>query len=185
MDLAIFGYGSLINRRSAENALKRKLSVKDMTPVTLEGYFRRWRTKENLWFDQIKAIKTGIFLDLDCHDSMHVNGVLIDITLSELNQLKLREKNYDCLDVSEHIATHIAASSLRVFTFVAKKEYLLRETDHDAYIPMEYINLVETGCKEFGDDFLNEYHATTEDITLHTVMPGHYRFVDPIQSKYV
>lgn len=180
MSLAIFGYGSLLNRKSAENALKRALSTQDMIPALLKDHVRRWRAKEDIWFDHINAQATGIFLDLEHYEGKHVNGVLIHVTPSELDQLKLREKNYDCVDVSEYVDT-----DLQVFTFVAQENHRLHGVGHHAYVPLEYIKLVEEGCMALGEDFLNAYRATTEDTASLMVMPGPYRFVDPVQAMYI
>lgn len=181
MNICIFGYGSLINRKSAERALKRKITLEQMIPAEIRGYKRAWRAGEQIWFDTINQQKTGVFLDLEKHEGSSVNGVLIEVSSKELDNIVIREKNYDCIDVTTNIEPKICQS---VFTFISRPEYRVLSDTPNAYIPQEYIHLVENGCASFGEKFLEKYHETTRKSSL-PVIKGTYRFINPDQAEYV
>lgn len=181
MSIYIFGYGSLINKPSAENALKRTLQPGQIIPTVMTGYRRVWRAKEDIWFETITAQKIGLFLDLEENNKYHVNGVVIKVDETELEQLKLREKNYNFIDVSSHFDN---LSHRKIFTSISKEENRLQPSDKEVFIPEEYIKIVESGCTQISKDFLNEYLLTTEKSQI-PKLSGKYRFLDPIQAKYI
>jgi hypothetical protein len=167
---------------SAQNALNRNLKQEEMIPVELAGFFRVWRAKEILFFDSLKAQKMGIFLDLKKQKDTWVNGILIDVTPQELEQMKLREKNYDCIDVTTHLRN--AAGVGQIFTFVCKPECQLKPEETDVAIPQGYLDLIKEGCDAIGHSFYLRYLQTTEDIHL-PIQEGKYLFIDPVQAKYI
>lgn len=178
----VFGYGSLINRMSAQNALKRALKQEEMNPAILVGFSRVWRAKERIYFEILNANKTGVFLDLKEKNGGHVNGVLIEVSPQELQQMKLREKNYDCIDVTKHLINHKA--SFQVFTFVCKPECRVKPEETEIFVPQGYLDMIKEGCEAIGPDFYSEYLQTTELPSL-PVQDGKYLFVDPVQAKYI
>jgi len=178
----LFGYGSLMNRTSAENVLKRPLLSNDLIPALLHGFQRCWRAKEELFFEFLGRKAQGVFLDLREIPHARVNGALIQVTPEELTRLKLREKNYQCIDVSLAI-TELPPRG-RVYTFRCRPEHWLREGETDAFIPARYMQMVRSGFQEVGPAFLRLYEETTEPSQL-PVLNGSYRFVDPIQALHV
>ncbi len=187
MTISIFGYGSLINVRSAQRALADNLALHDLVPVTLTAFRRIWNAKEQLYFEFLQRQATGLFLNIVVDPASEVSGVLIPVSARELEQLKVREKNYQCIKLDSgtlNADTLNADTWGDVYTFVARPEFLLRDDDADVYIPQKYIELVEAGCNDFGAEFLQYYRDTTEKSTTR-VMSGEYRFVDPEQAQYV
>ncbi len=178
----LFSYGSLINRTSAESVLKRQVTQQDLVPALLRDYLRCWSAREDLFFEALGREATGVFLDLHHAPGSQLNGVLIKITAEELVRLKLREKNYNCLDVSQLLYAPQPAGE--IFTFVCRPEHRVRPDQVDAYIPQRYIDMVRSGCLAVGADFLNLYDATTEASEL-PILNGAYRFLDPIQALHV
>lgn len=178
----LFSYGSLINRTSAENVLKRSVSQQEFMPALLQGFQRCWCARENLFFETLGREASGIFLDLRQAPGAQLNGVLVKISAEELVRLKLREKNYDCLDVSQSLHEPLPVGE--VFTFVCRAEHRAQPGESDAYIPQRYIDMVRSGCLAIGPEFLRHYEATTEPATF-PVINGAYRFLDPIQALHV
>ena len=88
----LFGFGSLINLKSAQKSFTRVLSQNDLIPVEIKGYKRVWNSIENIKFKDNDEEINGVFLNLQKDENASVNGVIIKITQSEFEILKLREK---------------------------------------------------------------------------------------------
>lgn len=183
MSQYLFGYGSLINRQSFERALKRELGDAEFRVAEVKGFRRCWRAKENLYFEQLGRAAIGIFLDICSAPGESVNGVLVEVNDAELIQLKKREKNYDCLDISTQM--NGCEPQDRVYTFVARPQHYLQPEDKDVYIPQRYIDMIINGGECLGDDFLSGYQRTTEDSSTLPLVDGAYSFLDAEQKKYV
>ncbi|MBC8412351.1 MAG: gamma-glutamylcyclotransferase [Nitrospira sp.] len=177
----VFGYGSLINIPSAANALKRPLKQMDLVPAFARGYVRCWRGKERLYFESLGREATGVFLDLCPDKNSTVNGVLLEVSLEELTQLGLREKNYQCVDITDAI---VDSPDGKIYTFTVKTEHLLMTEDKDVYIPRLYIDMVKEGCRAMGEDFLSDYEVSTAPVKI-PVLDNQYSFIDPVQARYI
>jgi len=187
MSIYVFGYGSLISKLSAERALKRELAATDFFSVEVKGYIRTWRAKERLFFEKLNREADGLFLDLLESPKEKVNGVLIKVTEKELEQVKIREKNYKCIEIEQDdlVLNSIVPDSVStIITFVSKPEHQLQQKDKDVYLPQAYIQLVESACLEFGQDFLQQYKLSTKESECELV-EGKYTFVDPTQAQFV
>jgi cation transport regulator ChaC len=188
MQSYVFGYGSLMNVASAGRAVGRLLSPSDLIPVRALGYRRVWSLKELVLSEMLGRPVTAVFLDLEPAAGRQVNGVLIAVSAAELDNLMVREKNYDCADFTMSInprsAPPLAADS-RVFTFLAKPEQkAFRDRGEELYVMSRYVTMVEAACREIGMDFLHEYQSTTEEISF-PMLGGKYTFLSPDQAKYV
>ena len=95
----LFGFGSLINLKSAQKSFTRVLSQNDLIPVEIKGYKRVWNSIENIKFKDNDEEINGVFLNLQKDENASVNGVIIKITQSEFEILKLREKNYSQIKI--------------------------------------------------------------------------------------
>lgn len=177
----VFGYGSLMCLKSAARALKRELTVKDVSTVILDNYIREWILKEDVFFVKQRKQSMGVFLDISHVPGKMVNGILIPVSKGELCNLKAREKNYLCIDVSSDIRECPLGS--KVFTFQAKEDHLITGLENNAYIPGKYIEMVENACMEYGMEFYDNYRETTIQSTI-SVMNGEYEFIDLNQSQY-
>jgi cation transport regulator ChaC len=183
LSLYVFGYGSLINKQSFERALKRELTHAEFHIAEVADFRRCWRAKENLYFEQLGRSAIGVFLDIYCAPGESVNGVLVEISETELDQLKKREKNYKCIDISAHVCDCRAQDS--IYTFVAQPEHYLSPDDADVYIPQRYVEMVIGGARALGDDFVTAYYGSTDGYTDISVLDGRYSFLDVEQKKYV
>ena len=110
--IAVFGYASLVDPRSAGATLGRPVRA---APARLPGWRRRWSLyRDNLREEKTFAIEPGgevppfvLGLNLEPAPDSNpaVNGVLIEVSEAELERLDLREIRYDRLDVTELIGT--------------------------------------------------------------------------------
>lgn len=108
MKIYVFGYGSLMNRRSLQKTLPDK---KIERWVSLVGYQRKFNA----------PVGGYLYLNLVPEINSIVEGVLIRVTDEELKKLKKREIGYRCVDVVRNIKESIRG---RIFTFIApNKDY--------------------------------------------------------------
>ena len=90
----LFGFGSLVNIKSAQNSYKnRELKKEDLIPVKIRGYKRVWNSIESIYFE--KEIVNGIFLNIQKDENSYIFGVMIKISEEEFEVLKLRGANID------------------------------------------------------------------------------------------
>ncbi|OGG49866.1 hypothetical protein A2763_01590 [Candidatus Kaiserbacteria bacterium RIFCSPHIGHO2_01_FULL_54_36] len=102
MQLYIFGYGSLMNLKSRKKTLPGNRAV---LPTQLSGFQRK-----------INALVDGyLFLNI-VPAKGNVEGVLIPVTLAELEVFKTREPGYERVDVTEKIKAGVKG---KVYAFIA------------------------------------------------------------------
>ncbi len=180
MSVYIFGYGSLLNLSSTNSVLNKKISTGDVQTVTLKGYERLWRVKDTVWFESIQQQKYGLFLDINKKENSHVNGILTKVIKDELENLKLREKNYNLVSIKDSIQE---VPNLEVFTFISKEEHRYKNTDKGVYIPEQYEKMVLSGCSNISSEFKKEYLLTTVNSDL-IRLSGNYCFINDEQEEY-
>lgn len=177
----IFGYGSLINIKSAQKSFKRVLQFSDFIPVVLKGYVKIWNSIEYIKFENDSKVYEGIFLNLKKSDSNNTNGVVLKITPEEFELLK-KEKNYSCIKLD---VKHIDGleTSEDIYTFITTKEDKLAKKDNKScVIPNRYIKLLEEGIIYYEDSFKKDFINSYSNYPFN-IKDGVYTFADPIQNK--
>lgn len=177
----IFGYGSLVNIKSAQKSFKRELKHEDFIPVVLNGYKKAWNSIEYIVFENETEVSNGIFLNLEEDKEASTNGVLLQITDEEFEFLKLREKNYSCIELKDISGFE---TKEKIYTFkTTNKEKIAHDDCSSCFIPKKYIGLLEDGIepysKEFQDEFVKSYSSYP-----FSIKDGTYKFSDPIQNKF-
>jgi len=178
--LYLFGYGSLISPESASKGLNRRLMLTDLHPATLKGFTRCWNAVEKIRFQGHDATINGIFLNLKKASDTKVNGVLVALNKQELEQMKLREKNYDCIDVTGQIIEKTAGC---VYTFITPPDRSAHPDLQNACVPASYLKLVCDALKLYDDQFAAAFKNSTEPLDFE-VCEGEYSFVDAQQERY-
>jgi len=176
----LFGYGSLINLKSAQKSFKRELSQSDLIPVNVKGYEKVWNSIEHIEFDGVKV--NGVFLNLKEDESAITNGVVVKITDEELEMLKLREKNYSCITIPASNADVELDSDMIAF-MTTNEEKIAQDEDSTCFIPAKYIDLLTEPFKFYSEEFVSEYKKCLEEYPF-PLMNGIYKFSDPIQNKF-
>jgi len=166
--LALFAYGSLVSRASAERTLGRP--VEHASLARLPGWRRGWsQVRDNLATEKTFAdAETGVVpphclgLNLE-HDpeAAGPNGVLLEVSEAELERLAIREIRYDRIDVTDSAAAEAAAAFDRVVTFTAKPENFAPTLPPGAVILAAYLRAVQAAFGILGADQLNLFHETT------------------------
>lgn len=176
----VFGYGSLMNKKSLATTLGRNINSSDMICAALSGYRRVWNSHAQIKDPSTGAAMDALFLNLEDSRSSQVNGILIEVNDVELNKLKIREKNYELIELDVKLINPPRAGAA-VLTFI----------DYDtprfgrgcAVIAQKYIEKVDASVSEFGTDFANSFWSSTEPPSA-PFFEGDYRFVDPGQNAF-
>lgn len=177
----IFGYGSLVNIVSAQKSFKRELKHEDFIPVVVNGYKKVWNSIEYILFDGEEEIINGIFLNLQEDKSASTNGVLLKISDEEFEFLKLREKNYSCIEIT---SVEDFQTDEKIYTFMTTKlEKIAKEGDESCFIPRKYIGLLEDGLEPYDKEFVEEFISSYSNYPF-PIKEGTYKFSDPIQNKF-
>lgn len=179
----IFGYGSLLNIKSAQKSFKRELKHEDFIPVVIKGFEKIWNSIEYIQFEDETTISNGIFLNLNKKENSQTNGVLLKISNEEFEYLKLREKNYSCIEINKNDILGFDCKEKTVTFMTTNKSKIAKVGDKNCFIPKKYIELLEEGCipyeKSFQEDFKTSYSNY-----LFEIKRGKYIFSDPVQNKF-
>lgn len=166
--VALFAYGSLVSVASAARTLGRP--VEHVAVARLPGWRRRWsQVRDNRATEKSFAhAETGavplhcLGLNLERDDAgVGPNGVLLEVSEDELERLASREIRYDRIDVTETVATDMAADFARVVTFTAKPENFAPTPPPGAVILAPYVRAVEAAFGSIGADELDLFRETT------------------------
>jgi cation transport regulator ChaC len=169
MSALLFGYGSLVAPESAGHTLERPI---EEVPAVLHGWRRRWSLlRDNLKCEKTFARPDGslpdFVLGLNAEaegedDAGPVNGAVIELEEGELERLDLREVRYDRVDVSDQISLRDGALDDTVFTYTAKRpQNFAPEPPPNSIIVAAYLDIVEYGFEELGEQELERFRATT------------------------
>ncbi|MFT7003329.1 MAG: hypothetical protein ACJAWW_000675 [Sulfurimonas sp.] len=177
----LFGYGSLINIKSAQKSFKRVLKQEDLIPVTVQGYEKVWNSIESIKFDDKKVVN-GIFLNLQKNTTKKTNGVVIQVSDEELEMLKLREKNYACITIKASCATNIKLDEDIVTFMTQNEEKVANKNTPNCFIPSRYIDILTSAFDAYSDVFISEYKECLNSFPF-TIKEGIYTFTDSLQQK--
>ncbi|MCT7533256.1 hypothetical protein NG777_05185 [Aliarcobacter cryaerophilus] len=177
----LFGFGSLVNIKSAQNSFKnRELKKEDLIPVKIRGYKRVWNSIESICFE--KEIVNGIFLNIQKDENSYIFGVMIKISEEEFEVLKLREKNYSCVTIKkEDIFNQNLDEDLIAF-MTTKDDKIAKIGQENCFIPSRYIEIVKEGVKNFSKEFQDNFEDIFSNFPFE-IKEGIYTFSDPIQNQ--
>lgn len=161
MRIAVFGYGSLVNKASLEKTLGKNIKVQT---AVLNGWKRDWSAiLENTSGKPHYQLASGevppkvAVLNIKPSEDSLVNGILFDCSEQDLDRLINREIHYDLVDVTKQIET---GGYDKVYSFTSKPQFTDTNAK-DVIIPASYKNLVEDGFRDLGPAELDQYQKTT------------------------
>jgi len=178
----VFAYGSLLNRKSLKRTLKNAEEV-EITPASLNGYSRDWEVaKSNLALEKNQRLrvreKNGKIVDFagairfanikKVRSDASVTGAMFPVSLKDLFELDMREKNYIRVDVTNLIKPykstdlHGAKVWAYVGTFGAHKR-ANAPYDKSAVIRDQYYKTIITGYTNIGKVYLDKFHRECGD----------------------
>lgn len=144
--------------------------------ATLPGYRRTWgvamdNSKDIPGYkfyrdeDGHRAVGCVAFLDIQEDANARVNGVCLPVTAVTKDELCLRERNYELLDVTDGI-TPPPPAGCRVFVFAGLSESRARANaareSGALLIQREYVDNVEAHFARLGESEISDYRASTE-----------------------
>lgn len=150
----LFGYGSLVGRASTMLTLGRRLGPEDgPLEAYLDGYRRAWNVgsdkrshPERTFFldDGSEFTGTVAVLGLERRDGSRCLGAAIRITPEDIGPLKVRERNYDLIEVTARACWQGKPDACTVYAFVPSAEAVERLVDAtDVVVDSNYAREVE------------------------------------------
>ena len=177
----LFGFGSLVNIKSAQNSFKnRELKKEDLIPVKIRGYKRVWNSIESICFE--KEIVNGIFLNIQKDENSYIFGVMIKISEEEFEVLKLREKNYSCITIKKESVINQKLDDDLIAFMTTKEDKIAKIGQENCFIPSRYIEIVKEGVKNFSKEFQDNFEDIFSNFPFE-IKEGIYTFSDPIQNQ--
>ena len=177
----LFGFGSLVNIKSAQNSFKnRELKKEDLIPVKIRGYKRVWNSIESICFE--KEIVNGIFLNIQKDENSYIFGVMIKISEEEFEVLKLREKNYSCVTIKKEDTFNQNLDEDLIAFMTTKEDKIAKIGQENCFIPSRYIEIVKEGVKNFSKEFQDNFEDIFSNFPFE-IKEGIYTFSDPIQNQ--
>lgn len=174
----IFGYGSLINPRSAEKTLGRSLCRHEMGCVTLPGYLRSWTAPDCIKLqasDQQIQPCDALFLDLTADAQKSCGGIAINICERELRMLDIREKGYERCPVELRCS---AGKPLQAYAYIIPDA----EKYHDGIILARYKQMIDEALQTYPRSFAQRFWQDTLP-SENPVVEGEYIFMHKAQNK--
>lgn len=171
----VFGYGSLINRSSAEKTLGRTLCKNQICCATAHHFMRSWTARGCVRLQVKEKIIPcdAVFLDLTASQGGQCNGVVIEVSQRELAQLDIREKGYERCVVELETPEGL----------VSGYTYVIPEADKFGHgiILGNYKKIIDEALQELPDSFGAQFWESTlaSDVP---VMDGNYIFEDCEQN---
>lgn len=172
----IFGYGSLICRKSAEKTLGRSLSANDIHCANIRHHVRSWTAQGDvkLLINNRVRPSDALFLDLTESPNNHCNGVAIRVSQKELLQLDIRECCYERSVVELDTGD---GQLIEGFAYRVPKE----EKQHYGITLASYRQIVDDALSEYPKTFSQQFWDTTLPSEA-VVVEGEYIFEDCAQN---
>lgn len=175
----IFGYGSLINLKSATKTLGRTIRDQDVFTVEAQHFSRIWRLVVPVIVDAyIDNPVNAVFLDIEKQHGKVINGIIIEVSLDELKNLDIREKNYNRVDITDYILPQIQRN--KVYAYQGKPDFFA-ENFSNPKILIQYLNILHKGLEHQGKEFTEKFEKTTQSHSFEMIN-GFYKFLDKKQN---
>lgn len=152
-DNLLFGYGSMVSEHSrAFTAHSSEVSI-----ATVSGLQRAW----NFVSESDKRCYLGVYRK----KGARCNGILVEVSRKALNEFDKRESGYMRVRLNNSDIHGVRRQSLDdvvVWTYVPKKENILKKPSKNYPVSQRYMDTVLHGCLEISRDFLEEFIRTTK-----------------------
>ncbi|MBC7372146.1 MAG: gamma-glutamylcyclotransferase [Bdellovibrionaceae bacterium] len=167
-EVAIFGYGSLLNIQSVERTLGRPYT-QAIRSVRLVNWSRQWDiVMPNLHYFSLKTPegdffpKNILYLNVRPQEGKSVNGIVIIIKKTELEKMNVREFIYDAVDITNQLPG-LQVEGGKIYVYQGKPEFIVPEGSGLPHVGLResYLRMVEHGMSGHPEDFQMEFAPTT------------------------
>ena len=174
--VALFGYGSLISKKSLEMTLDHPYAG-PFVACALVGWYRTWDVAmpNELFFAETPPGRLYpdhiLYLNVMRKPGSLLNGVLFVVNESELNAMDRREWIYSRQDVSEDVRSATVRGG-RVHVYVGKPEHLMSDvkSPRRAAVRRSYLDILERGFGDLGQTFRTEYERSSDPPPTHLII---------------
>jgi hypothetical protein len=111
-----------------------------------------------------------IYLNVRPAPGTSVNGVLYVVPAGAMTDFDAREWVYNRIDATE-LLNGVQVRGGHAWMYVGKPEFLVRNPQRpDFAVRQTYIDVVEEGLADLGQEFRAEYQASTDAVPSHLVI---------------
>ena len=174
----ILGYGSLLSAKWWKNTLKR-VEEKDLIYTKLKWFKRIWSYTSDIFLTDENKVYGWVFLDIEKDKKFEIDTFWVIVDDEEFEKIRLREKTYDMIDVTENIKNPI--KWYRYFTAYLKDKN--KKCNKEKVIPWKYLDFVAEILIQYGDEFRKKFYDTTFWLKNFAIKSGNYKFIDDEINK--
>jgi pimeloyl-ACP methyl ester carboxylesterase len=173
---AVFGYGSLLSIASLERTLGRSYRGPFVT-CAVEGWRRRWNVampnevfvyrEQDRWVTPERIF----YLNAEPAPGSMLNGVLFVVRSDDLAPFDAREWIYDRVDIAPRLRG-VQVEGGAAWIYRGKPEHVRPHPASPANgaVRRTYLDVVHTGHRALGQDFVRGYEASTDPVPLSLVV---------------
>jgi hypothetical protein len=179
----IFGYGSLMHPRSLSRALGRDVEPAELRLVRVTGLRRDWGLRDVVHSRKLGRNINAAFLDVRPLPGAWVNGTLVSVSAAEQAKIRLREKNYDVLNITSQVEEELGVGDV-VLTSAGKAQHREPAAGLEEFAMRRYMRLIDEALGLLGQSAVGDFAQSTDAVTV-PLLDGEYVFVDPEQAALV
>ena len=181
----VFGYGSLVSPASLSRTIGRFIDdVHSRRVAHLDGFGRKWNygspTQRGHWRLGDAHVRSGVIICLGVVFSAaeSCNGVVVRVNDDELAELDWRERDYDRVDVNDHVRVETGPIEGPVVTYVPRpsaiERYREARDQGRAAVSQRYWDLVHGAFADLGGEHLEHLATRTPlpDVPVAEVEPA-------------
>ena len=176
----LFGYGSLLLRSSMERTLGRPYA--DIPAVaSVRGWRRTWDSiypNQRFYFEPQPGERCYpsniIYLNIRRDPAVTLNGLIYAVGQRDLERFDEREAVYDRVRIDADVIEPLVTGG-PVYAYVGHHGFLLERQvrREQAAIRASYVAIVEDGLRELGEEFRQQYEASTEPVPADSIIDDH------------
>ncbi len=183
--VGLIGYGSLTSKEQMASQLGKPYNG-NVEIIHLEGYQRTWTatTPNELEFPPIKNLLKCLYegdsifpkklsvLNIHENDSIAINCCFFIIDEKDLEPIDKTEKGYKRIEVTDRIR-EFNVSKGKVWAYKAMADYTeipKPDSPYDYALPKMYLEFLEAGFSELGENYRKEFYETTIPIPQSVVL---------------
>ena len=176
----LFGYGSLFNALSASKTLNRPVGRAEFELASLPGFVRSWSVAIPVLVGEAPSQREleALFLDIKPCQGAACNGVILEVSDSELRSMDEREKQYQRVEYEVETQSGLKETA---FVYMGKPRF----QSNTGVILTRYLKMVESGAQSLGAEFWREFQRSTRRTGEVDLVSGNYQFRDQEQNKAI